>query len=196
MAGIDNITKEILQEAQERAAALIAEAQKKADDAQAEAKQAAEETLKKAGEKADQDAANYGERIKSQIGLRKRQAALVAKQDIIDQVIGAAQKKLASQDAAPYFEMIVKLITSHVGSGAGEILFGSRDLERLPKAFAETVAAIAKAKGGDLKISEKAADIADGFVLKYGGVEENCTLDALFAEKRDSLLDKVNRALW
>ena len=105
MAGIDNITKEILQEAQERAAALIAEAQKKADDAQAEAKQAAEETLKKAGEKADQDAANYGERIKSQIGLRKRQAALVAKQDIIDQVIGAAQKKLASQDAAPYFEM-------------------------------------------------------------------------------------------
>ena len=196
MAGIDNITKEILQEAQERAGQLIAEAQKKADAAQDEAKKAAEETLKKAGEKAELDAANYADRITSQIGLRKRQAALSAKQGIIDQVIDTARKQLSEQDAAPYFEMIIKLVTSHIGKGAGELFFGSRDLGRLPKAFAETVSAIAKAKGGELKISDKAADISDGFILKYGGIEENCTLDALFAEKRDSLLDKVNKVLW
>lgn len=196
MAGIDNITKEILQEAEEKASALIAEARKKADGTRDAARRDAEETVAKAREKAERDAANYGGRITSQIGLRSRQAALVARQDVIEQVIRAAKEKLAAQAAEPYFEMIAKLLASVVRGGAGEICFGEKDLARLPAAFTETAKAIAAKAGGELTVSKEAADIADGFILKYGGIEENCTLDALFAEKHDGLVDKVNRVLW
>ena len=35
-----------------------------------------------------------------------------------------------------------------------------------------------------------------GFILIYGGIEENCSIDAMFAEKRDELLDQVRKILF
>ena len=35
-----------------------------------------------------------------------------------------------------------------------------------------------------------------GFVLVYGGVEENCSAGALFASQRDELADKVHAMLF
>ena len=196
MAGIDNITNEILQEAKTKAAALTQGASKKADDLLAQAKQQGEEFAAKAAQKAEAEAAAHGERILSQMGLRKRQASLKAKQDIISEVIDAAYEKLHSLGDADYFAMIMKLIGSNVQSGDGEILFSKKDKERLPKDFAQQVQKAAQLAGGSLSISEETADIDDGFILRYGGIDENCTLKALFAEKRDALSDKVASALW
>ena len=46
--------------------------------------------------------------------------------------------------------------------------------------------------GGDLKVSENTVDIPSGFILSYGEIEENCSIDALINEKRDVLEDKLN----
>ena len=62
--------------------------------------------------------------------------------------------------------------------------------------FAAVVNGIASEKGGSLRVSEEAAPIENGFLLKYGGIEENCSLKALFTSMRDRLQDKVNEALW
>ena len=35
-----------------------------------------------------------------------------------------------------------------------------------------------------------------GFLLVYGGIEENCTLKAVFSAKREELSDQVNRMLF
>ena len=35
-----------------------------------------------------------------------------------------------------------------------------------------------------------------GFLLVYGGIEENCTISAVFASKREELSDQVNRLLF
>ena len=107
MAGIDNITNEILQEAKERAASVTGAATKKADNLLAQAKQQGEEFAAKTAEKAKADAAAYGERILSQMGLRKRQALLRAKQEIITGVIDAAYEKLHSLGDKEYFAMIM-----------------------------------------------------------------------------------------
>ncbi len=196
MAGIDNITNEILQEAKERAASVTGAATKKADNLLAQAKQQGEEFAAKTAEKAKADAAAYGERILSQMGLRKRQALLRAKQEIITGVIDAAYEKLHSLGDKEYFAMIMKLAVSNLQSGDGEILFSKKDLERLPKDFAEQIREKAKLAGGTLAVSAETAEIDDGFILRYGGIDENCTLKALFAEKRDVLSDKVAAVLW
>ena len=35
-----------------------------------------------------------------------------------------------------------------------------------------------------------------GFVLAYGGIEENCSIDALFEERADALSDAVRKILF
>lgn len=92
--------------------------------------------------------------------------------------------------------MIKKLLTKAVHSGAGEILFSEKDLKRLPATFAKEIAEIAGKNGGSLKISDKPAAIDNGFILSYGGIDENCSLKALFAEKHDQLQDKAHASLW
>ena len=39
-------------------------------------------------------------------------------------------------------------------------------------------------------------NIDNGFILTYGGIEENCTIRAMFDAKRDELADSVYRMLF
>ena len=45
-------------------------------------------------------------------------------------------------------------------------------------------------------MSEKAKEMDGGFILVYGGVEENCTIRAMFDANRDHLSDKVHEVLF
>ena len=92
--------------------------------------------------------------------------------------------------------MIAKLIEKNARPQDGEIAFSAADLARLDASAKEAVQAAAKKANGSLKVAKEAANIKSGFILRYGGIEENCSLDALFAEKADLLVDTVNRALW
>ena len=47
-----------------------------------------------------------------------------------------------------------------------------------------------------MKGSEDPGRIKSGFILSYGGIEENCSLDAIFAEKAETLRDLANSILW
>ena len=196
MAGIDNITNEILREAKDRASQVISGAVAKADEMILSAKKEGDGIAAKAAAKAEAETAAYFSRIRSQAGMRKRQAILSAKQEIIGSVIDTAYEKLSCLPDADYFEMIAKLIGKNVRGEEGELLFSEKDLKRLPAGFAEAVGKLAEKAGGKLVISKETADIDNGFILRYGGIEENCTLAALFAEKRDELCDKVHEVLW
>ena len=54
----------------------------------------------------------------------------------------------------------------------------------------------AESKNGRLTVSEEVSNIENGFILAYGGIEENCTLQAMFDAKRDELSDKVHHLLF
>ena len=196
MAGVDSIVNEILREAKEKAERQLAEARAEADKKIAAAEQENADFLAKAAAKADEEAENVIVRAKSASGLRRRQALLVAKQDIIEGLIGKAYELLDQQPDGDYFSMIKKLLAKAVHSGDGEILFSEKDLKRLPETFAKEIAEIAGKSGGSLQISDKPAAIDNGFLLSYGGIDENCSLKALFAEKHDQLQDKAHASLW
>lgn len=196
MAGIDNITNEILQEAKERAAVITADARKQAAEQIEAAEKEGEQLRRRASEKAQLEARSYAERISSQAELRKRQAALAAKQEIIGDMIDAACEKLRAQSDAEYFAMLAGLVSTHLRAAEGELLLGSADLARLPGDFPARMNALAQKAGGSLQLAGEAAAIRDGFILRYGGIEENCTLKALFAEKHEALVDRVMEAVW
>ena len=160
---------------------------------------AAEAEIRESGAKNEQrireDDVKAGQRANSQAGLARRQTLLAAKQGIVDEMIEKAYRELAGQADADYFAMIEKLLVKNIRKASGEILFGRKDLSRLPLDFPIRIRIIAKVAGGELKISGEPADIDDGFILRYGGIEENCSLRAIFASKQNELSDAVLASL-
>ena len=196
MTGLEKITSQIQEEAKDSAAKKLEAAKKEADEILAEAKKACEAME---AEAADKDAllkTNYESRAKSSAEQQRRTALLRAKQEIIADVIEDAYVTLKKKDAKGYFLTMEKILKTYALAEDGEIYFSKEDLARMPAGFEKKIEAAAKEKGGSLVLKKEPKAIADGFVLVYGGIEENCTLRALFDAKRDQLQDQVNAILF
>ena len=139
---------------------------------------------------------SYEERTASAADMKKRTAVLAAKQELIGNVIADACDRVKNLDEEKYFEILKSMAEKYLLPREGEICFSKKDLERMPANFREEIKGLAQKKGGTLEISGEARNIDGGFILVYGGIEENCSIDAMFAEKRDELLDQVRKILF
>lgn len=196
MTGLEKITDQIQEEAKASAAQRLEAAQKEADAVLAEAKDACAAMEAEAAEKNAAMKVNYEGRVKSSAEQQRRTALLRAKQEIIADVIEEAYVTLKKKDVQSYFLTMEKILKTYALAEDGEIYFSAEDLARMPGDFEKKITAAAKEKGGSLVLKKEPKAIADGFVLVYGGVEENCTLKALFDAKKDELQDKVNAILF
>lgn len=196
MTGLEKITDQIQEEAKASAAGRLEAAQKEADAILAEAKDACAAMEAEAAQKNAAMKVNYEGRVKSSAEQQRRTALLRAKQEIIAEVIEEAYVTLKKKDVQSYFLTMEKILKTYALAEDGEIYFSAEDLARMPGDFEKKITAAAKEKGGSLVLKKEPKAIADGFVLVYGGVEENCTLKALFDAKRDELQDKVNAILF
>ena len=196
MTGLDKITSQIQEEAEASAKERIEAAQKEAEQILADAKAACEAMEKEASDKAAALKTVQDGRIHSAAEQKRKTALLKAKQEIIAEIIGSAYPTLKEEDTASYFLTMEKLLNTYVLAESGEIYFSEADLARMPADFEQKIKAAAEAKGGKLVLKKEPKAIPDGFVLVYGGVEENCTLKALFDVKKDQLQDKVNEILF
>lgn len=196
MAGVDSIVKEILDEAEKNASDIRKKASDEAKASMAEASAACAAEAKSLRENAAKQSDAYADRITSRIGMLRRENVLRTKQALIEETIEAAYEKLRDADDETYFGIIRTLAERELQPEDGVIIFGENDLKRLPENFADQLAAAAKKKGGTLTFSGEAGDIENGFILRYGGIDENCTLKALFAQKKEQLQDTVMSILW
>jgi V/A-type H+-transporting ATPase subunit E len=122
---------------------------------------------------------------------------LDAKQKIINDIIQKAKIKLTSLPDNEYFDTILQIVKKHAHAQPGIIRFSQADLDRLPKKFEKSLeSALKDIKNASLTISKESVKIDGGFILVYGDIEENCSFDALFAEAKDELQDKINAFLF
>ena len=196
MGGLDKIKSQILDEANHSAEAIIAEAKEKAEQILTAAREEAKAETSRISSKSQEAVETYADRTKSAADMRRTQAILQAKQDVIAQVLQKAYEKVCAQSDAAYFDMIGKMLEKYVQPGEGVIRFNEKDLKRMPKGFEAEIEKAAKAKGGSLHLSAEAQEMDGGFILVYGGIEENCTIRAMFEAKRDELSDKVHEVLF
>ena len=103
-------------------------------------------------------------------------------------MIADACDRVKNLDEGKYFEILKSMAEKYLLPREGEICFSKKDLERMPANFREEIKGLAQKKGGTLEISGEARNI--------DGIEENCSIDAMFAEKRDELLDQVRKILF
>lgn len=196
MSGLDKMRSRIIEEAEQSAKEIISKAEADAEAVVNAAQKEARTEAAKIREKAERDAADYVKRAASSADMRRKQADLSAKQDVISTVLGKAYDSVMNLDTDQYFDLLEKLLEKHVLPEKGKICFSRKDLERMPEGFTGKIKTIAAEKGGSLTISDEACRIDGGFLLVYGGIEENCTIKAVFRSKREELSDRVNRLLF
>ena len=196
MAGLDKIIDEILGEAKIKANQTTDAAKKEADRIISEAQARAKSESEAISKKPQSESQTLDERAKSSADMQKRQAYLKARQEVISEIIEAAYEKVMNSDIDTYFDLIVRILESAVLPKDGKIILSEKDKSRMPAGFTQKVTKIAKDKGGTLTLSEESAVIDGGFILTYGGIEENCSIRALFNSKQDELVDIVNSVVF
>lgn len=196
MTGLDKMVSQILEEANNSAKAKVNAANVQADGIKAAAEAEADKLVEEIRRKSEADIANYKERVKSSSDLKRRTALLTAKQQMISQVIDKACEKFSAKEEAEYFQTLKDMLEKFVQPQEGILYLSPDDLAALPADFATDVTVIAAKKGGALTISKEGRKIGKGFVLSYGGIEENCSFTSLFDAKRDELQDKVQKILF
>ncbi len=193
MTGLEKIVKQIQDEAQQAAGESIAQAKAQAQEILEQAKADAQAQVEAIRQKSQSDLANASSAAQSAAELTRRRAVLAAKQQLIGETIDAAQKAIFQLPAPEYFDLILRMVEKFSLPQPGEIYFSAADLARLPADFDSR---LEKAAKGALQRSSETRPIDGGFVLTYGGVEENCSIEALFYAAREELQDKVHALLF
>ena len=196
MSGLDNIVKKIKSNSLDETKLIQKDTDDYREKVLSEAKKETDKEIKVILDNAKREQTVYEEKVVSNGEFRERNALLKAKGEIIDEVITRALDELKNQDTDAYFATVLNILKDNVQDNDGKICFSKADLDRLPSDFKSKIDEVAKEKGGSLEIDSEAADISDGFILKYGDIEENCTFDAIFDSKRDELRDLVNKNLF
>lgn len=190
MTASEKILFGITDEAKTKAAEITAEAEEKArtliDEAKAEAEKEAD-SIKAEAEKKARLIRQTGE---SSAALVKRDAALKCKRELIDKALSFVTDTVNGFDDKKYFDFLLTIINREKLSENGLIMLCENDLKRDTADFKESV------KKMNLTLSKDPADINGGFILKYGDILINGEISALVHEKRDELIDAVNKELF
>lgn len=196
MTGLDKMINQILEEANSSANKILEDARNSAEVTMNQAREEADKMSKEAEKKTEAEIRNYKDRIASSTDLKRRTSLLEAKQEVITSVIDKAYHVFAGKSGEEYFQIIRGMLKQFVLPQDGEIYFSQRDLDQMPSGFEKELQEIATAAGGSLKVSQESKNLDGGFILVYGGVEENCSFKALFAARKDELQDQVQKVLF
>ena len=196
MTGLEKILYQIEEEAKSSADKILENANQEAAGLLAQADATCQEMAEAAKVKAEAVAQDILNKSRSAAAMQRKKDLLTAKQQVIGEVIAKAQQSLYALDDEAYFALIEKMLEKFVLAEEGQIRFNAKDQKRMPAGFDKKVAAIAQKKGGQLTLSKEACEIDGGFLLVYGGIEENCSFAAMFAAEKESLQDKVHTLMF
>ena len=191
--------KRILDEIEKDAALqeerILADAEARADgilsDAGKEADAAAAETLEAAKERAEREIAI----AKSGAEALRKKALLAEKSRIVKEAIGDFAASLAALPDEEYFAFFLRRIEKLPDGGT--VLFAAKDARRDRALFARMLKETEAKCGKTFTLAEDAApEIGTGFLVRYGRIEENLSLEAVFAEKEDEMKDRLTAVLF
>ena len=193
MAGIDKMIRQIQDDTKTVCDDMIAAAQAKAEKILADAKKEADKISADRKKRTAAHITDIEKRGESSAALEERKVALYTKQSIINDMLNTGMKTAKDLPDDEYFALILKMIEKNSQPQDGVIFFGKKDLARLPLNYIDKINSVSK---GKLTLSDNAAAIDAGFILSYGGIEENCSFDAIFMSDKDNLSDRAGRLLF
>jgi len=188
MSGIDKIITRLQKDCDATCREIEVEAVAEAKKIMKDSEEQTEKELAALKREVDDKADSILDKAKSSAALESRQALLKAKVEMIDDVITKAKNKLHNIDEPSYFGMLKLLAERNAEPYDGIMFLSQRDLDRMPADFEASLSKIS--------VSRVPCDIEDGFILKYGDVEINCTFEALVNSRKDELKSVASELLF
>ena len=176
--GVENILEKITLEASSAAESVISAAKNEAVAIVEEAKKKAAESHAKSLDAAEKEAIESINHIRSMAALEARKLKLAAKRDVIDETFDAVANRLRSLPDNDYAAFLAAM--ANASAEKGTLYFSDRDYR-----VAELVRPYLK---GDFKISKTTVKkLSDGFIIKNGSIQVNCSIAELLSVKRAEL---------
>ena len=198
MKGTEKIIAHIRADGDAEAKKIIDAASKQAEEKRAESFKAAlseYEKLMQAGNAECEDILSGSRRIAE---MEAQKSVLSVKQEMISAAFDAAREEIVNMPRDKYTQFLARMAAEAAVSGMEEIVLNARDKAEVGKAVCKAANELLSAKGtpGKLTVSEETADISGGVIVRFGGIETNCSIDALIRQRRSGLSTEVAAALF
>lgn len=196
MKGKEAIVARILEDARREASQIVEEAQAKAQEVKSRQQARADEMQEAFGENIEARAAEIKHRRISVGKLDMRKKMLAAKQGLIDKAFAQALASVGKMPDTEYKALIAQLVLASAGDADEEIVFGKDDPHKPDKAFVGELNKKLSGRAGRLTLGAPSPDFTGGFILRRGGRETNCTMDAVLKSLRERIEPEVASLLF
>lgn len=198
MKGTEKIIAHIRADGDAEAKKILDAAAKQAEEIRAASfKEALSEyeRLMQAGNAECEDILSGSRRIAE---MEAKKSVLSVKQEMISAAFDAAREEIVNMPRDKYTQFLARMAAEAAVSGMEEIVLNARDKAEVGKAVCKAANELLSAKGtpGKLTVSEDTADISGGVIVRFGGIETNCSIDALIRQRRSGLSTEVAAALF
>ena len=198
MKGTEKIIAHIRADGDAEAKKIIDAASKQAEEKRAESFKAAlseYEKLMQAGNAECEDILSGSRRIAE---MEAKKSVLSVKQEMISAAFDAAREEIVNMPRDKYTQFLARMAAEAAASGMEEIVLNARDKAEVGKSVCKAANELLSAKGtpGKLTVSEDTAEISGGVIVRFGGIETNCSIDALIRQRRSGLSTEVAAAMF
>ncbi len=198
MNGAEKIKERILSDAKSLHDKIVDDAKAKAQGIIAGAEKEAFQNITLMTEQAKQEAVLIKERHQASESMKDRKNILKVRQECINEAFDVALKNLSNMPIDKYELFLQAIILDTAKNKSGMIVFNERDRTRLGERFISSINEKLKAKGQSANISMANDELNSlgGFILRYGDMEINCTLEVILNMKRPNLESEVAKILF
>lgn len=207
MADLSTITDYIINEANVLAEKIRKNADEQYETLMNQAAIDAQDEYNKIVNNAQSEAAKIIAMAQSKGAQNEAQNILKFKIQSVDEIIANAKQRIYDMSDEAYNLFIEKLLVKYAEEfnpkggivsktldklnpeNKGYIVFNKKDKERV-KLNSDII------KKYNLAVSDETVDIDGGFIIKYGKVEENCSVSAIFRDRNEYLTDYISAKLF
>lgn len=189
MSGLEQITNTIIKNAQLNADKIIEDAKIKADEIINQSEKYREDLKEKNENSIKAEVNDIKNKAYADEKRIVKNCELTLKNKIIDEIFDGAELKIKNMNKKEYQELLGKFLEKVSKAVEGTIYFSKEDEDRIDKAFINKY----MTKNKNLKAADEFSDkILSGFVIENDKININCSIEALFLEKKNELTDYIN----
>ena len=193
MSTIENIIKEIMNQAQAQGDKAVSRAKERAEVIRKNEEQRRADWAADFDAHSATEASLLDEQLISADRQKRRRSLLETRNQVIEEIITEIQSGILAFPVEEYFAFLYKLFEQEAQDLDGIIRFGTADINRVPGDFVSRCQKLFPTH--TLTLSNEPANMTNGFELQYGNVYHNCSVEGYFKTEKQVLRDKVNEIL-